>query len=46
MRQRLDRERSRTRRAEEAMDSLTRLRRYRVGAWLARRNGTDGGQAS
>jgi hypothetical protein len=45
MRQRLDRERSRTRRAEAAVDSLTRLRRYRVGAWLARRNGAGGGRA-
>jgi hypothetical protein len=45
MRQRLDRERSRTVRAEETVDSLTRLRRYRVAAWLARRNGTDGGRA-
>jgi hypothetical protein len=46
MRQRVDRERSRTRRAEVAVNSLTRLRRYRLGAWLARRNGADGGRAS
>jgi hypothetical protein len=32
-------------RAEETVDSLTRLRRYRVAAWLARRNDTDGGRA-
>jgi len=46
MRHQLARERSRAREAEDATGALTRLRRYRVGAWVARRNGRDNGQSA
>jgi hypothetical protein len=44
MRHRLAREVSRARKAEDTAASLTRLRRYRMGAWITRRNGRDNGQ--
>jgi hypothetical protein len=45
MRQQVARERSRARAAEDTTGALTRLRRYRVGAWVARRNGRDNGRS-
>ena len=45
MRHRLARERSRATKAEDAAEALTRLRRYRMGAWITRRNGRDNGRA-
>jgi hypothetical protein len=44
MRHRLAREVSRAREAEDQAESLTRLRRYRMGAWMGRRNGRDNGR--
>ena len=45
MRHRLARERSRAGTAEDTADALTRLRRHRLVAWIAGRNGRDNGRA-
>ena len=44
MRHRLAREVSRAAEAEDEAESLTRLRRYRMSAWMDRRNGRDNGR--